>query len=254
MKRLIIALGLLASGCGFTSTGTNEAAVFSYFGKVEDRCYPSGFYMYNPFTTSVYHVDLKMQALTIEKAETVTHDLQKVLTDLVVNFVVNAQNCHKLISGVGEDFKQRIIVPQTFDALKAATAKFAVEKVVQERAKIKDMIVTDLRTRLAPYEIDVRDVPLTNFAFEGEYAHAVERKQIEEQNVQREEFIRLQREKQGEQFKALAKGQAEANILLQNSLKASPEVLQMKALEKWNGVLPQYTGGPVPFINLTPAK
>jgi prohibitin 2 len=47
-----------------------------------------------------------------------------------------------------------------------------------------------------------------------------------------------------------AKAQAEANKLLQESL--TPLLIQNKSIDKWNGTLPQFTGGgAVPFLNLT---
>src|SRR5437899_116066 len=46
-----------------------------------------------------------------------------------------------------------------------------------------------------------------------------------------------------------AKAQAEANKLLQDAL--TPLLIQNKAIERWNGTLPQFTGGrAVPFLNL----
>lgn len=49
--------------------------------------------------------------------------------------------------------------------------------------------------------------------------------------------------------RAMADAQAEANEKLARSL--SPSLVQYKALEKWNGVLPTITGsGAVPFINV----
>jgi len=46
-----------------------------------------------------------------------------------------------------------------------------------------------------------------------------------------------------------AKAQAEANRLLQESLTAL--LIQNKAIDRWNGTLPQFTGGgAVPFLNL----
>src|SRR5437879_6324818 len=47
-----------------------------------------------------------------------------------------------------------------------------------------------------------------------------------------------------------AKAQAEANNLLQQTLSAL--LIQNKAIERWNGTLPQFTGGgAIPFLNLT---
>ncbi len=49
---------------------------------------------------------------------------------------------------------------------------------------------------------------------------------------------------------ATAEAEAKANRLLQQSL--TPQVLQYKSLDTWNGVLPQYVGGssPMPMINV----
>ncbi len=45
-----------------------------------------------------------------------------------------------------------------------------------------------------------------------------------------------------------AKSEAEANRLLQQSL--SPTLVNYRAVDKWNGVLPQVTSGATPFIDL----
>ena len=49
-----------------------------------------------------------------------------------------------------------------------------------------------------------------------------------------------------------AKAQAEANRLLQSTLSAN--LVQSKAIDKWNGVLPQVAGGATPFIDLRGLK
>ena len=45
-----------------------------------------------------------------------------------------------------------------------------------------------------------------------------------------------------------AKAQAEANRLLQSTLSAN--LIQSKAIDKWDGVLPQVAGGSTPFVDL----
>ncbi len=46
--------------------------------------------------------------------------------------------------------------------------------------------------------------------------------------------------------------QAKANEALSRSI--SPILVQYKNIEKWNGILPQVTGGVVPFIELPKPK
>jgi len=48
-----------------------------------------------------------------------------------------------------------------------------------------------------------------------------------------------------------ARGQAESNRLLAASIASSPGVVQLRAIEKWDGHLPQVSGGAVPFVNLS---
>jgi len=49
-----------------------------------------------------------------------------------------------------------------------------------------------------------------------------------------------------------AKAQAEGNRLLEQSLTAN--LVQYKAIEKWNGAMPQVTGGATPFIDMRVKK
>ena len=96
MKALLFLTGmivLLVTGCGFTSTSPGEAVVFSRFGAVDPTCYPAGFYFYIPLTTSVYHVDVKVQKFEVT-ADASSRDLQNVHTTIVVNFSIDASKCH----------------------------------------------------------------------------------------------------------------------------------------------------------------
>ena len=53
---------------------------------------------------------------------------------------------------------------------------------------------------------------------------------------------------EGQAILVRAKAEAEANRLLQTSLTSA--VIQNKTIEKWDGSLPQVTGGSIPMINL----
>jgi hypothetical protein len=46
----------------------------------------------------------------------------------------------------------------------------------------------------------------------------------------------------------VAEGMAKGNEVLARSI--SPLLVQYKGIEKWNGVLPQVSGGAYPFVNL----
>lgn len=255
---LLLLLVLFIGGCGWGVVDPGERAVFARFGKVEEHCFKEGLYFYNPFTTDMYELDIKVQAFEAKKLTAASRDLQEIHADLVLNFSIDGTKCHELLTRVGTDFKERIIIPAITEVLKAATAHFPIEKVIQERPKLKAEILDGLRIRLDPYYIIVQDVALTNFDFSSEFAKAIERKQVEEQNVQRFEFLRQQAVKQAEARVAITRGEAEANKMLAESLKQSPETLRFKELEmmekKWDGRYPMVVGGAIPFLNMESPK
>lgn len=77
-------------------------------------------------------------------------------------------------------------------------------------------------------------------------AQQAEYKLQEEQMLAKAAVAKAQGE--SDATKIHAQGQAEANRLLQQTL--NPLLVQVKAIEKWNGALPQITSGATPFVNL----
>jgi regulator of protease activity HflC (stomatin/prohibitin superfamily) len=51
---------------------------------------------------------------------------------------------------------------------------------------------------------------------------------------------------------ATARGEAESIRIINEALAHNPQYVQLKAIEKWDGKLPQVTGAATPFINLKP--
>jgi hypothetical protein len=49
----------------------------------------------------------------------------------------------------------------------------------------------------------------------------------------------------------MAKGKAESMQIESAALAKNPQVLQLRALEKWDGVLPKISSGAIPFIDVT---
>ena len=140
------------------------------------------------------------------------------------------------------------------NAVKAVAAHYDAEQLVEKRDVVRDEIQQQIVGALGAYKVQVQGVNITNFQFSEDYAKAIEQKQVAQQKAQQAQYD-LQRIKvQAQQEVAQADGQSQAQKLLQSTL--TPQIIQLKAVEKWNGVLPQYTGGgAIPFIgNLDAAK
>lgn len=81
---------------------------------------------------------------------------------------------------------------------------------------------------------------------------AIEAKQIAEQQAKQAEYEALKASKEAQAEINRAKGQAEAQRLMRQTL--TPELLQKQAIEKWDGQFPQVMSGngTLPFINISP--
>lgn len=238
----------------FTIVNAGERGVMLQFGKVQDNVLDEGIHPILPIVTSVKHLSVRVQQNSFT-ADAASKDLQKVSTQLAVNWHIDAAQVNKVFQRVGdrEEILTSIITPAVSEVLKAATAKKTAEEIITKRNDLKAEIDENLATRLANYNIVVDDVSLVDFSFSPEFSKAIESKQIAEQEAKQAEFIALKASKEAIAEVNRAKGQAEAQRLQRQTL--TRELLQKQAIEKWDGRFPTVMGGngALPLINLDPA-
>jgi len=237
----------------FAIVNAGERGVILRFGKVQDTILDEGIHPIFPIVTSVKRLNVRVQKNDFQ-AGAASRDLQKLNTDLAINWHIDPTQVNKVYQRVGDE--QQIVVgiitPAVSEILKAATAKKTAEEIITQRTDLKEEIDKDLEARLVNYGIIVDDVSLTNFSFSPEFSKAIEAKQIAEQEAKQADFIALKASKEAQAEVNRAKGQAEAQRLQRQTL--TPELLQKQAIEKWNGQFPTVMGGnnALPLINVTP--
>jgi len=108
--------------------------------------------------------------------------------------------------------------------------------------------------------ISVDAFSIVSFSFSKIFTDAIEAKQTAEQNALKAKRDLDRIKVEAEQTVAAAKAQAEALRL--QKMNISPDLIELrkieanlKAIEKWDGILPQVTGGGgVPFIGIDAVK
>ena len=105
-----------------------------------------------------------------------------------------------------------------------------------------------LAERLVPRNIVVDEFNIVDFNFSEVFNQAIEAKQTAEQ-----EALKAQRDLdririEAEQKVTEAQAEADAQRLQRETI--TETLLQLRAIEKWDGVLPQVTSGAIPFIDL----
>lgn len=233
----------------FGTIAAGERGVHLRFQAVTGKVFGEGLYFRIPLIESVQMMDIKIQKVE-EKADAASKDLQTVHSTVALNFHVDPDRVANIYQDVGMQYVERIIDPAMQEAIKGSTAKFTAEELITRRETVRDDIKTQLAAKLKTHDILVDEFNIVNFEFSKVFNDAIEAKVTAEQQALAAKNKLEQIKFEADQKVAEAKGKAEAITIESNALRSNPQILELRALEKWNGTLPQVTSGAVPFINL----
>ena len=256
-QNVVLAIGfvaalliLLASAGPLVVVGAGFRGVVMNFGQVQDQILGEGLHWRIPIMQEIKQLSVRVQKTDI-LAQVGSKDLQEVKLDVAVNWHIDPNKVNKVYQNVGDEAQivNRILTPAVGEVVKAAAAKKNAEEILTKRPELKAEIDANLDDRLLNYGIVLDSVSLLDVQFTREFAEAIEQKQIAEQEAQRAVYIAQKAAREAEAEVNRARGRAEAQRLLQETL--TPAVLQNKALEAWDGKFPLvYSGGVLPFINI----
>ncbi|MFO1518998.1 MAG: prohibitin family protein [bacterium] len=133
----------------------------------------------------------------------------------------------------------------------------------KDKATVVGTVQEELQKHLGEYGFIVKQFTLNEVRAPESIVVAIESK-----NTMAQEALRAQNELQKKEFEAQqkvieadgeakatlsrAKAQAEANNLLSQSI--TTNLVEYRRIEKWNGILPQVSGGNTPFVSLPAQK
>ncbi len=234
-----------------------ERGVVLRFGAV-NRVVAEGIHFKLPMMEDIVKMSVRVQKNTT-KTEAASRDLQVVHTTMVLNYNLQPSKVGEVYKTLGLNYSEKIIDPVIQESFKAASARYTAEELISKREALKTEVRNFLKDRLAPFGIDVIELSITDFEFSQEFNHAIEAKQTAEQLAlkAKRDLDRIKVEAQ----QKVAAAQAEAEALRLQRQVISPELVklrqieaQMKAIDKWDGKLPNVTGGAMPFIQVETEK
>jgi regulator of protease activity HflC (stomatin/prohibitin superfamily) len=226
---------LIGANC-FMIINPGQAGVLSVLGKAQDGVLLEGLHYKPPFISSVDIYDITVQKFEVP-AQSSTKDLQDLTASFAINFRLDPLQVVEIRRKQGslQSIVAKIIAPQTQESFKIAAARRTVEEAITKRTELKQDFDDALGERLQKYGIIVLDTSVVDLTFSPEFAKAVEEKQIAEQRAQRAVYVAQEAEQQAQAEVNRAKGKAEAQRLLADTLKAQGGglVLQREAIEAW---------------------
>ena len=131
---------------------------------------------------------------------------------------------------------------------------------------IQTFIDKTLNEKAIANGISVANVAITDFQFSEEFNRAIELKVKAEQEAlqaKNEKIRRVTQAEAGAEEEKLAaaaeayavtvksKARAEAIQREARALRGNPDLVELRRVEKWNGQLPQFTGGATPLMDVS---
>ncbi len=257
--RLALIIGAILAGflllSPWAQVGPGERGVVMNFGAVQDRVLDEGLHFRVPVMQTVIRMDVKVQKATTDAASA-SSNLQDVSSTVAINYHIVPDKANIVYQTIGTEFKERIIDPAVQEVVKAVSARYTAEELITKRSAVSDAMKATLTERLIAHNIAVDAFSIVGFSFSRIFMDAIESKQTAEQLAMKAERDLERIKIEAEQKIASAKAEAESLRLQRANI--SPDLIELRkieanlrAIEKWNGILPQVTGGgAIPFIGV----
>jgi prohibitin 2 len=264
----VVVIILVAWLWPLTSVGAGQVGVVTVFGKVQNSVLEPGLHLVNPLA-KIHKISLQTQTIDFDNQSkkgndsessslfAATKDLQDVQIAVVVTYHLPAgvaKDVYQQYQGL-ENFQSSKISPIVREAVKAASAQYTAEELVTKRAEVSDVIDKNIRAKFSELNTIAESFKIVNLEFSPEFTKAIELKATAVQNAEASKNKLEQVKYEAQQQIESAKAQAETIRIQAEAInkQGGKDYVQLKAIEKWNGNLPQQMipGSSVPFINLT---
>ncbi|HAF95502.1 MAG: hypothetical protein A2021_03055 [Elusimicrobia bacterium GWF2_52_66] len=237
----------------FFIVSPGEVAIKTRLGKIVDS-YEEGMHFKIPLVESIIKFSIQIQRADI-KTQAFSKDLQTMNSHLVVNHRIQNGTVVSIYRNLGPRYVETIVDPTVQEIFKSIAAKFSAERIIADRNILVQEINMSAKEKLMKQEIIVTDISVVDLDFTEQFLKAVEDKQVADQQAQMAGKLVEKAKRDAEQQIAKSRGEAEA--LRMQREQVTPALIelrkvdaQLKAIEKWNGVLPGYVGAGVPFISI----
>jgi prohibitin 2 len=247
---LVLVIVILGS---FTQVGVGEVGIVKHFGAIDPDhpdVFDPGIHTKVPFRDDVVIFDTRIQKEQVQ-ASAASKDGVTITSTIAVNFHIDASKAPLILQNLGPNYKDRIIDQQIQQSFKDVTAQYAGLELIQKREEVANKAKETLKNKLVAYYIIVDEFTIPNYEFPKEFNDAILATQVaNQQNLQAKQ---LQEKAKTEAETALIVAQGLANAQKAQATTLTPEYLQLQAINKWNGQLPQYLtpGAAIPFIGST---
>jgi len=175
-----------------------------------------------------------------------TSDGLQVGLDVTVFYHPDPKEAANLLRTVGSGYREKIVRPEVRNTVRMVVSQYdATEVYSGKRQQIQEEIKEKLGKQLDKYNIILDDILLRDVRFTPEYAQAITKKKIAEQQAEQMKYVLQKEAQEAEKKRIAAKGQADKEFIeaqgkakamneIARALAQNPQLLKYEAIQKLN--------------------
>lgn len=212
----------------WTVIPAGHVGILDFFGNVSDNTLKPGVNFVNPMASVV-----KFDARTQELKETMNVPSKEGLTvqiEISLLFSLSFENANRIYKTVGEDYVERIVIPQFRSVVRGVTARYEAKALyTAERAQLSKEIESELVKLIGPRGLTLESAPMRQIVLPPGLTASIEEKLKAEQESQRMQFVLVKEQQEAERKRIEAKGIADFQDIVSKGI--SIQLLKWKGIE-----------------------
>jgi prohibitin 2 len=217
-----------------------ERGVKVTLGKMSEDFLSPGPGFKTPFVTEIRRVNVQQDTREVA-AECFSSDLQQINIQIKVLYRIPESSIVSMLRDYAGAPFDKLILPRVQEAVKEVTALKSAADIVKTREQIKVAALEASRTKIGPLLV-IEDLVIEDVKLSRELEQAIEAKMVQQQEAEKAIFKMQQAKTDAETLIIKAKADAESIRIQGEALEKAPKLVELKMVEKWNGVAPQVVG------------
>ena len=212
----------------FTVIPAGHVGVIDFFGNVSDNTLYPGVNFVNPLA-NIVKFDARTQEMK-EEMNVPSKEGLPVELEVSLLYSLSFQNANKIYKSVGEDYVEKILVPQFRSVVRGVTSRYDARALyTAERERLAKQIEEELAHLVGPRGLTIESAPLRKITLPPGLTASIEEKLKAEQESQRMEFILTREKQEAERKRIEAKGIADCQEIVSKGI--SEQLLKWKGIE-----------------------
>lgn len=237
---IVVLVLVLVGMLGTYVVAPGERGVRVTLGTMSDQFIPPGVGLKLPFVTTIYRVNVQQDTREVS-AECFSSDLQQINVQLKVLYRIPETSVVAVLRDYAGNPFEKLILPRVQEATKEVTALKTAAEIVKTREQIKADALQASRAKIGSL-LTIEDLVIEDVRLSKELETAIEAKMVQQQEAEKAIFKMQQARTDAETLIIKAKADAESIRIQGEALEKTPRLVELKMVEKWNGVAPQVVG------------